>query len=588
MAMSTCLHCGLLLHETTTGVAVHDTCFPEQGMFAGETSLGCLFNVLPEGFALCTNASRLEGTNFDIPDVPVLIGPDVSSIVYKDASIWIPFRTTGRMQLLEHRLSPILPAVELLWSWFKHLLLALEALHAMGLAHGYIEKSMIWVESTSSREMTRVNQVYLATPFMKTFSPNTLKSVQDEDVRNLALVFLEPLQTIETWHKGLYEFRELCTTLAQEPQKRVHLFPRVVAAHRMACLVDAPIEKLFVDSSHWKKLFVFAGLFALSLLVAWWFAGSSSKETPVRQPLQRKRSQPPTEAVVEISKLRWDAHFPLHRVPFDDDVLLYLAPDQGFWNYAFDFLTFLGITLPRPPISETENFYSLQFESVSWKTRATRIMRKKKILSSSKPGETESVWLSLVGKGFSLKPDAISPPPVLLTEPGKLLTEVGYDPENTGRERLVLMVRPATGQAPAGTLWADWFGGILPSYCVARLGQADTLHAVFSFERATDARDAAHFLENVFMLAGLNTQDRIDVDDRRLRVVIPLKLLSLFSANLTHSEDVQNEAAPPPNSEDVTLPLSPPQQSSLGNSDDPVLDDSPAHILREFLPIPEL
>lgn len=587
MAMGTCLHCGLFLHETTTGVAVHDTCFPGQGMFAGEASLGCLFHVLPEGFALCTDASLLEGTNFDIPDVPVLVGPEVSSIAYKDASVWIPFRTTGRMQLLEHRLSPILPAVELLWSWFKHLLLALEALHAMGLAHGHIEKNMIWVESTSPREMTRVNHVYLATPFLKTFSPNTLKSAQDEDVRNLALVFLKPLQTIETWQKGLYEFRELCAILAQDPQKRVQLLPRVVAAHRMACLVNAPIEKPVVDSLHWKKLLVFAGLFSISLLVAWWFAGSSSKDTPLRQPIKRKRSEPPTEAVVEIAKLRWDAHFPLHRIPFDDDVFLYLAPDQGFWKYAFDFLSFLGITLPRPPISEDDNFYSLQFESVSWKTRATRIMRKKKILSSSAPGETESVWLSLVGKGFSLKPDAISPPPVLLAEPGKLLTEVGYDPENTGRERLVLIVRPPAGQAPAGTLWSDWFGGIFPSYGVARLGQTDELRVVFSFERATDARDAAYFLENVFILAGLNTRDRIDVSDRRVRVVIPFKWLSQFSANSTHSEDVQKEDAPPPNYEDLTLPLSQPQQS-LGHSDDSVPDDSPARILREFLPIPEL
>lgn len=578
MVNHVCPRCGLSLHGPATG-SEHVERFPGQGTWAAAVSFGCIFHEGSDGLALCMPASALSGASLDVPDGSVLVGPDAAAVQQSETSAWIPFRLPGRMQLLEHRLSPILPAAELLWSWFKHLLLALEALHTMGYAHGHIEKNMLWVDLPAPEQGMRVNQVRLLTPFLTPLSADALGQAQDEDIRRLALLFLEPLQSIETWQKGLPEFCELCEELARDPGQRSQLLPRVASAHRMAQL--AMQTKTTEKKVQWKKpVLVFAGLFLASLLVAWIFAGSSKKRAVLPPAPPRKQPSPPAEAVVETSKLRWEADFPIHRVPLDDDVLLYLDFRGGMLPEVQKFLSFASITLPRPPVSDAENFYSFRLEGASWKPRASLIMVRP-VASGSGKMPAAAVWTPHVGKGFPLKPDAVSPPPVLLTEPGELLTETGYDPENVAGERMVLILRPPVRTALPRTLWIDWFGGILPSYCVVRLGSRNELRAAFSFERAADAREAARFLESVWKVAGRSSRDLVEVRDRRLRVVVPFGLLS--DPPSAPVQDAPPVAPPPVLPEtSATLPGLP--------GEAPETQDASAlsRIPHEFLPIPEL
>lgn len=583
-----CPHCGLPL--TSTGSSEHSSRFPHQGEFVASLEGGCLFTTDEAGFpvALCaagpqspddeSQLTALHDDDFLIPGLPEDRDNDGDLT-------WIRFRSEGTlMPLPACRLRAHPPSGELIWSWFRQAFLALSRMHELGLLHEAVDENLFWMRSGGGAGAAVDNRMHLLVPrARRPLDSERLQTGRREDLKALGDLF-ERLLMETSWQRGLDEFREMCMALRDDPDAAIPVVePEIRDCRRMAQL-QSPEPVQILKKVAWKKpALIFGILFSLSMVATWLFSGEKKKPSELPPEPVLRKPPPHFEPVVERSSLKWDPVFPLHRVAMSDSVLVYVHPARiPEFEFLVETASLLGFSIP-PAFRKTdrESVFSLQLSGDGWKSRLTFSMTK--LVPSPSPPDTSQdepatppTWTVQAGAGRLLKPDAVSPPPLLLGELGALLTEAGYFPENISQERLVMIFAPPATLAPRHTVWQQLLGGIRPTYLVLRLsGANDVITCLLTYERPQDARGAASFLKDTLNSAGAPGGDLMEVRDRRLRLQVPLSLLRELAA-----AKVAPVTPPPPATRPPDVP-SPPLV--------PIESETPPSepVPMEFLNIPE-
>ena len=559
-----CPHCGLPLSSTGSG---EHSVPPSQG-FVASLADGCLFSTDEADFplVLCMTSMGVpeDGSLRTLGAEPFfLVGLPEDRVIQGD-QVRIRFRAErGLHPLPACRLRAHAPSAELIWSWFRQAYMALTNLHEQGLVHGRLDENLFWIHSGGGPGAAVDNRMHLLVPTVsRPGDPAQAAAGRAADLRAIGDLF-ERLLMETAWQRGLDEFRELCLALRDAPDAGSTARRQMIVDSRRMAQLQAPEVEPLLKKVAWKKpALIFGVLFSLSLIATWIFSGTKEKPpTPAPEPTLLK-PPPQVEPMVERSNLKWDPAFPLHRVAMNDTALLYLNPARiPEFEFLAEAVALLGFTIPAAFLArDTESALSILLSGDKWKSRVMFSMVRKQV--ATEPGAPDAApaasdvagaaapasWVTLTGSGRLLKPDAISPPPLLLGELGAQLTSAGYIPEKVDAERLVLIFAPPTTLAPRHTIWHWLLGGIRPTYVVLRLsGTTDVFTCVLTYERPQDAAGAAAFLENTLRVAGLPGKDLQEVRDRRLRLQVPLSLLhDLWKASRLPPPDAQAPASKSP------------------------------------------
>jgi len=595
-----CPHCGLPL--STIASSEHDAIFPDQQGLVATLTDACVFSqdgsgvpmavAMPDTLPEDVDGLRgLPGEGFLMPSLP-------EDRLTAAGVVWCRFRGEGRhLPLAAVLLGARQPAAELVWSWFREAVAAFEALHSLGLVHGRVDESLFLVTTRSGDGPAVGNRLRLLAPMVSRPPDEPSLAVgRAADLRALARLFGRLVQEAP-WQRGLEEFRALCLAMQEEPEAGMEEALAQVAGARRMSQLEAPAPAPVHARIEWKRpAMIFGPLILLSLLATWWFAGGKERRTAVPPPPALRRPPPVQEPVVERLSLKWDPEFPLHQVALLDQVLLYLVPSRiPQFAMLAEAAGLLGFTIPefsRSQHAESLIQLQLQLSGERWKQRLTFSMTKDAGTTpgSGAPPATPPTsgpssappspprWVVHTGAARLLRPDAISPPPLLLGELGELLSMTGYSPERVSQESLVLILAPPPSLAPRHTVWHQLLGGVRPTYAVLRLSATDErLHCVLSFERPVDAQGAASFLGNLSQASGIPSEGLLKQESRRVFIRIKLAALAeLWKA--------ANAPAPAPSTPgDPGAPDIPPPPVVPPSEEPPAPDPAPM----EFLAIPE-
>lgn len=534
-----CPHCGL--PSSTIAPGDHDTgAVIPGGAFIARVHEACVFSDAEEQVPVLValRPGRLTGDEGlrDLADDDFLIPGLPEDRVPVGEAVLVRFRGVGRLLPLPALLlGSRPPAPELAWSWFREAFLGLSRLHDRGLVHGRIDENLFILRVHDGPGPAVGQRLYLLVPaLVAPDAPERLEEATRADLGALCGIFSRMIANAP-WQRGLDEFRLLLLHLQEDPGEHgEHLAGQMRTCQRMAQLepvVPAPIHRRLP----WKKpLVVFLVLFGFSIVATRLFSGGSAKRVTEPPAPELRKAPEVSEPVVERTRLRWDRDFPLHRMALEDQVLLYLSPARvPELEFILEAAGLLGFTIPAIARNvATDSVIQLRLAGESWRQKLTLSMTR--ALEAAAPAEgtpppgTPVIpgWQTHVGASRLLKPDAVSPPPLLLGELGSMLVQVGFDPERVERERLVLLVSPPTTLAPRHTVWHLFLGGVRPSHVVLRLADTgELLVCVLSFERSEDARGAATFLRSLLQTSGLPERDLVDLEGNRLHLRLNLGML---------------------------------------------------------------
>ena len=507
----------------------------------------------------------------------------VENRLQEAGALWCRFRGEGRHLPLAAVLLGNRPlGAELVWSWFREALVALDALHTKGFVHGRVDERLFLVTTRAGDGPAVGNRLRLLTPSVSRLSDAPSPAAgRAADLQPLAALFGRLLLEMP-WQRGLEEFRSLCLALEEDPCAVVEEALAQVADARRMSQLEAPAPAPVHARTDWKRpAQIFGPLILLSLLATWWFAGGEKPRPPAPPEPALRRAPPVQEPVVERLSLKWDPDFPLHQVALLDQVLLYLAPPRVAQLAIFaEAAGMLGFSIPEHLLNtDAESVVQLQLSGERWKQRLTFSMTKDPPAPplsgepSSPPG-----WVVRTGAARLLRPDAVSPPPLLLGELGELLALTGYAPEHVAQERLVLILAPPPSLAPRHTVWHQLLGGVRPTYAVLRISvDGELLHCVLSFERPVDAQGAEAFLGNLSRANDVRPDGLVTREGRRVSIRLKLTLLT----ELWKTTGAQ--PTPPPLPGDPGARDIPPPPIVPPSEEPPAPEPTPM----EFLAIPE-
>ncbi len=530
----------------------HETAHPRCTAYLGSFRDGCIFiSISGETTIACRTTGAVHALEQDQmpPEDGVILPLKTENLSQDETGSWALFSLPPdtlplAAQLLLRRNN----SGELLWSWFKLLVRDLQFFHARNLAHGRIEPGLMFVSrpmgpDAATESSRNPNRLYVA----GLFTGPAPKSLLCRDLQDLGSLFHQLLSESPE-QKGLQEFRQLCLDCTSGAILDFNeLSERIEPAVRMGHLTqDRPV--VAHKSLPWKKtVLLFGTMFTLSLIAAWVFR---SKPAPreTEPPPQLLPAPPVSEPVVEKSTLKWNMDFPLHRVPVQEHLTFFLHPEHGidpdFLQEVFDALGFPLPAVARNP--DVAYFGNFLLTGKNWKPSTRLALRSRR----EETGNSFGPWLPLLGAQNMIRPDAVSPPPMLLGEIGNLFTMLHYSPENTDAERMLLFFQPPLEMAPPQTVWHWLLGGIRPTFMVARLraGQS-AISCILSYEQPHDAKAAHAFLErSLHTLVGRHTR-MLELDGRHLRVQIPM---AVIQAHLAARRPVPPE--PEPASRDIPAP----------------------------------
>jgi hypothetical protein len=535
-----CPHCGL--PSSTIATSGHDTeAVIPGGAFVAQVHEACVFSdaeelvpilvaMRPERLTGDARLRDLSGDDFLIPGLP-------EDRVVAGEAVLVRFRGAGRLLPLPALLMGSRPpAAELVWSWFREAFQGLSRLHDQGLVHGRLDENLFILRTHDGPGPAVGQRLHLLVPSLSApDSPDRLKDATCADLRALCGIFSRMI-TDAPWQRGQDEFRQLLQLTQEDPgENGEYLAEQVMSCQRMAQLepvVPAPTHRRLP----WKKpLMIFLVLFGLSIVATRLFTRGGPRTAAEPPPPALLKPPAVTEPVVERTRLRWDRDFPLHRLALEDQVLLYLSPSRlPELEFILEAAGLLGFTIPAVARNvAADSVIQLRLAGEGWRQRLTLSMTRS--LPETVPADAPAPksapepprWQAHVGASRLLKPDAVSPPPLLLGELGALLVQVGFDPEQVERERLVLLMSPPTQLAPRHTVWHQFLGGVRPSHVVLRLATSgELLVCLLSFERDADARGAATFLGNLLQTSGLPERDLVQLEGSRVQLRLNLGMLA--------------------------------------------------------------
>ncbi|MBU1537165.1 hypothetical protein KKF84_17750 [Myxococcota bacterium] len=384
-------------------------------------------------------------------------------------------------------------SVELLWSWYRETIRVLSMAHGVGFAHGFITEEQIFISSGSGSDGPPQNRIVLGR-----FGAMSGSAFMAADLRNLAGIFQSLLPPRST-ARGVPVFVQILQDMVDGEYHDALLLWESILPYERLHQILAAVDEPAPPRQPWKRrtAIVFLLLFFASLTLTWAyrrFKTEDDAEAPPPKPVtvKLKTSSPNKPLTVERYGGAWDKQFPLHRVSqLRDGYMLTTARFFQATGVSVErLLSLAGLSGTVPCVREHACFMTFETKKAFRLVRHMVFVRKAPSLKEKV--EPPGPWI------LSSRTDTLlhrgETPPALTGLSGSLLKEVGFIPDATDNEMLLLYWKLPPSIPGKESLWVPLLGGVLPMAVTVRIfgiHAQPMLRGVFQFSNGKDASQAA-------------------------------------------------------------------------------------------------